>query len=159
MLQTDKINCGDLGCVVPILVMENSFEPSLVHVGIELRVKDEFHVTLFTDKITSRIEHLCTQEQKTTLQKFLNGFNFHFELTNTVYFLKKDYGDHIRYSRIVLVNMKNQKDFEQKVSDIIGFAYEFFPHITTHSTLNKKEKEGIGISVQTSDDLQKYIWK
>ena len=153
--------CSDKGCIISLLEKENhfSFEPFIIHLNVSLKVKSEFHITLFNSDSISHVEQVCTPEQKRTLQEFLKHFNFHFELTDTVYFLKKDYGDHIRYSRIVLVSMNDQKDFEQKISNIIGFAYEFFPHITTHSTSNKKENADIGIGIQTQKDLQKYLWK
>lgn len=156
MLKIGKVKCGVLGCIVPVLDVQN-INGVFEYKNIKLNRKREFHITLFTDKLTEKINYKCSEEQTYKLHKFLNEFDYNFKLTSKIHFLKKDYDDHIRFSKIVEVEMENQTKFESEFSSIVGFEYKIFPHMTTHSSANIKEKEGIGIAIQTKDDLKKYI--
>ncbi len=155
MLNIGKLSCSDSGCILPVntLIKENIF--CEFH-NIKLKRKSEFHITIFKGKMLRLIKKTCSVKKENELYKFLNDFNFNFSLTDEIYFLKKDYGDHIRYSRIIRVSMSSENEFEKKISKIIGFDYSIFPHITTHSFSNIKEKEDIGIGIQSESDFEKY---
>ncbi len=54
--------------------------------------------------------------------------------------------------------MEKKEDFKKSFSEIVGFHYDIFPHITTHSFSDLDEKSGIGIGIQSRHDFEKYIW-
>ena len=155
MLETKKVHCGDLGCMVQIAHFPIE-KNTILRDSILLHKKKEFHVTLFGKKTLSKIKKFCSNEQQENLMEFIHNFTFVFKPTNKIHFLRKDYSDHIRYSRIVEVSMLYKEEFEKKFSTIVGFKYSFFPHITTHSTATVKEKNQNGIGISSAEELSQY---
>ncbi len=90
MLKIDKLKCSYLGCIVPVINM-NNINSVVSYKNIELNRKSEFHVTIFTDNILMHIESSCSQIQKKELFNFIKEFKFSFNKTNRIYFLRKDY--------------------------------------------------------------------
>ncbi len=158
MITIEKIMWDGLHCIIPVNELRN-LNDEIDYKNIFLYKKPEFHTTIMGNRWAEKIRKNCTEQQTQNLKDYINSFNFNFTLTNNMYFLKKDYGDHTRYSKIIELEMKDQGVFEQGCSNIIGFEYKLFPHITTHSNATNIEMKNTGIGILSRDELEDIIWK
>ncbi|MCA9352422.1 hypothetical protein KC866_03500 [Patescibacteria group bacterium] len=142
-------------CIVQ-LEFPNTFPDTLEKNGNTLLRKPEFHITLIGNQLASEIENHCTEDQRAELKEYINSIQLHVTLANNEYFLVKDYGDHIRYSRIVELLLNEKDELEKHVSQIIGFPYTIFPHITTHSGSDHEDYIHRGIGIQSREELEQY---
>lgn len=153
--ELDKPIWTDNTCVINI-ELDFFIQKKKIKHGVDFLRKPEFHMTIIGTEVAESITRLCDESQKEKVREYINNLVFDIKFNNSEFFLKKEYDDHIRFSRIVLLDIKNKVKIEADISEILGFDFSFFPHITTHSNATVVEKKHRGIEISSADDVKKY---